>query len=199
MKNIKLLISIIIVSTMSCSSVFATANFTSSAPEVYSGSSFDVTLEIDPVAAWNVRVESLGPVEDCSLVDANVTDDARNTTKTFSITCIATESGDATITLSGDYTNEDGITETLSNQLRVHIIEPSSINDTTIPTDNTTMSEDDSQEEIIDDSNIPNTGQNTKPDNVADAVIGWVSAITAATMLTAGISYFLIRKILKAN
>lgn len=76
-----------------------------SSEDVYVGDSFTVFVNIDQSAAWNIQVNSSGPVADCVIKDADATKDALNTSKQLSVSCTATQEGKITINLSGDVTN----------------------------------------------------------------------------------------------
>ena len=106
---------------LSTSSAYALGDFASSTSEVYVGDSFTVSLTINEVAAWNVHIDSVGPVKDCNLADADVTEDAKNTTKNFSVNCKAIGAGEISVTLSGDYTSEDGVTKDLSGSTSISV------------------------------------------------------------------------------
>ncbi len=120
MKNIKYLApAAIIASLVIGSPAYAIADFSASGSNVYVGDTFTVTLSIDAAAAWNIHISSDGPVENCSLVDANTTPDALDTEQEFTAECQATETGEITVSLSGDYTTADGTTIDLSDELVV--------------------------------------------------------------------------------
>ncbi|MBR3131206.1 hypothetical protein IKG31_01390 [Candidatus Saccharibacteria bacterium] len=120
MKNIKYLApAAIIASLVIGSPAYAIADFSASGSNVYVGDTFTVTLSIDAAAAWNIHISSDGPVENCSLVDANTTPDALDAEQEFTAECQATETGEITVSLSGDYTTADGTTIDLSDELVV--------------------------------------------------------------------------------
>lgn len=124
MKKIKLFIALFISAFLLRSlPTYAAANLVASSSNVTPGSSFEVSLQIDAAAAWNVHISSSGPAENCSLVDADVTEDARNTAKTFTANCTATGLGTITVSVSGDYTTEDSVTTTLSGSIDITVAE----------------------------------------------------------------------------
>ena len=104
MKKIKFLVfSLIIMLTFNLNVYAETGGkLEVSSTNVYVGDSFTVTVKTFSAAAWNIHVSASGPVNDCSIVEANVTNDALDTDKTFSTTCTTTGEGTVTITLSGD-------------------------------------------------------------------------------------------------
>ena len=57
------------------------ASLSVSSEDVYVGDSFTVFVNIDQSAAWNIHVNSNGPVTDCVINDADATKDALNTSK----------------------------------------------------------------------------------------------------------------------
>ena len=98
---------------------YATAMFTTSKANIEVGEEFTINLAISDVAAWNIHIEATGAVENCSLNEVDVTEDALNTTKNFTKICKAKEAGEIMISLRGDYTTEDGVTESLASSLKV--------------------------------------------------------------------------------
>ena len=65
------------------------------------GSSVSATLTVTNTAAWNIEIKGTGNTNGCSTVDADVTSDAKNTTKKFTITCKANSIGIINIAFSG--------------------------------------------------------------------------------------------------
>lgn len=185
MNKIKLFIlPILATSFISVSSVYATANLKSNTTNVHVGESFTISLKIDIVAAWNIHINAFGPVEGCTLTEADVTEDAKDTTKEFSTICKATEQGIIIINLSGDYTTEDRNNISLSDELNINVSEASTTsNDTAI-----TTTTDNNQ-----NSNTPNTGQNTNTRNMESNAFYW-SIITAIPALLLIVFYMIIHK-----
>lgn len=108
MKKIKILFILLIsVFVFNLNVLAASGNLSVSSSNVYVGDTFTVSANISGVAAWNVHVNSSGPVSGCSINEADTTVDASDTNKTFSVTCTATGEGTITITLSGDITSAD--------------------------------------------------------------------------------------------
>lgn len=86
-------------------------------------SKFKVTVNIVDAAAWNIHVTSSGPVSNCSINEADVTSNAKNTNKTFSINCTATKEGTITIELSGDITSsKNGVPLILSEKKTIKAV-----------------------------------------------------------------------------
>ena len=108
MKKVKILFILFIsIFVFNINVLAASGNLSVSSNSVYVGDSFTVSANISGVAAWNVHVNSSGPVSGCSIDEADTTADASDTNKTFSVTCTAIGEGIITITLSGDITSEN--------------------------------------------------------------------------------------------
>ena len=138
MKKIKylgLLIGLLLINTR----VYAASGSLSvSSSSVKVGESFTVTANISG-AAWNVHVNSSGPVSGCFIAQANASDDALDTNKTFSATCTATGEGTISINLSGDVTSaSDGNAVPISGSRSVAVVAKSNNeNNNTQPSNNT--------------------------------------------------------------
>lgn len=85
----------------------ASASLSVSDTEVKPGESFTVTVTADSTAAWSIHVSANGPVSGDGINDVGDSGDGKNTTKTFSTTYTATDSGEIIISLTGDVTGED--------------------------------------------------------------------------------------------
>ena len=107
MKKLRILILFVLLIGIYNLNVYAAASgkLLVSSSSVYVDDTFTVTVNINSAASWNVHVSSIGPVSNCVINQANVTDDALDTNKTFTTTCKATGTGTITITLSGDVTS----------------------------------------------------------------------------------------------
>ena len=90
--------------------------------EIESGENFTAKVELNDVAAWNIKVYISGEVDESCVVKeikladgekkliinkANVTEDAQNTNQTFTVTCKSKEKGEIILTLIGDITSSD--------------------------------------------------------------------------------------------
>ena len=84
-----------------------TATLSVSSNIVEEGEEFTVTVTADSAAAWNIHLASSGSVEDCTIDEVDVTDDALNTNNTFSTTCTSTGEGEITLELTGDLIGQD--------------------------------------------------------------------------------------------
>ena len=80
-----------------------------SAPSsVESGNNVTIKVTISNVAAWNIKITASGATDGVTKSYADATEDALNTTKTFSITCNSKGTGSINIKVSGDVTTQDG-------------------------------------------------------------------------------------------
>lgn len=110
-----------------------------SSSNVYVGDSFQVNVNVNGAAAWNVHVSASGPVTGCVINQADATADAMDTNKTFSATCTATGTGTITLRLSGDVTSAtDGNAVNISGSRTVNVTtKPETPNPTPKPKPNT--------------------------------------------------------------
>lgn len=82
---------------------------TISAPStVESGDSVTVNVTLKSVASWNITISATGATTGGSKSWADATEDAMNTTKTFSFTCKSSGEGTITIKVTGDVSTESG-------------------------------------------------------------------------------------------
>ncbi len=125
MKKYKYLLAFLISMFAFSVNVFAASGSLSvSSESVYVGDSFTVSANITSSAAWNVHVTASGPVTGCVINQADATDDAMDTDKTFSATCTATGVGTINVRLSGDVTSaSDGNAVTISGSRNVTVSE----------------------------------------------------------------------------
>ena len=160
-----LLVSLVIVPFAISCPVRALSHYMTADSEVYVGDGFMVEIDIEAVAAWNIHVASEGPVDGCTLSEADVTADAKNTAKTFTLPCEAIGSGVVSISLSGDYTTEDGTMTELSEELTVNAIEKEPERDPEEESEKTPAEADDqSKDTTKKDASSPNTGVFTGAD-----------------------------------
>ena len=123
MKKLKFLIVFLVSMFAFNINVFAASGSLSvSSDNVSVGDSFTVTANISSAAAWNIHVSSSGPVNNCTINQANATDDAMDTNKSFTATCTATAEGTINIRLSGDVTSaSDGNAVNISSSKSVTV------------------------------------------------------------------------------
>lgn len=113
MKKVKFLVLIIILLMFNNYVYAASCSLLVSSSSVYVGDSFTVSANMNGAAAWNIYVNSSGPVSGCSINEADSTSDANDTNKTFSVTCTATGEGTINLTLSGDVSSADDNSATI--------------------------------------------------------------------------------------
>lgn len=101
-----------------------TYSFNVSANTIDEGKSVTASVTVRSTAAWNFRITSSGNTYGCSNVWADATNDANNTTKTFTTTCKASSIGTIVFSLSGDLTSSDGSSISLSGTKSVRVKEP---------------------------------------------------------------------------
>lgn len=106
----------------------ANSSLSVSSSSVVVGSSFTASANLSGVAAWNVRISASGPVSGCSTSAADSSANAENVSKTISVTCKATGTGNITVSLSGDVTSADGINSNVSGMRTVSVSNANSNN-----------------------------------------------------------------------
>lgn len=115
MKKLYIFFAILIMIILVPQIVFG-ANFASiSAPaSVESGSNVTIKVTLSNVAAWNIKIKASGATDGATKSYADATEDAENTTKTFSVTCNSKGAGTITVTVTGDITSADGANKDIS-------------------------------------------------------------------------------------
>ncbi len=96
------------VSAAPSSTIYASAN------SIEKGSSVTVTVQLNNVAAWNIKIKSSGSTSGCDTSYADATSDGGNTTKYLTATCRSTDIGQIAFTVTGDATSADGSTSNIS-------------------------------------------------------------------------------------
>lgn len=105
--------------------VFAAGSASLSVPgTVENGSNVTATLTLSNTAAWNVKITGSGATSGCTAAYADATEDAKNTTKTFNVTCRATKEGTITFVATGDITSQDGATTIVNVSKSVTVVKP---------------------------------------------------------------------------
>ena len=105
MKKLKyLIITFILGFIFNINAYAVSSSFAVTSTSVYVGDSFTVTVKLNGVAAWNVHTSVTGPVEGCIINQADASQDGKNTNKTFTASCKATQTGTIKIELTGDAT-----------------------------------------------------------------------------------------------
>lgn len=116
----------------------ASANISVSKNSIVEGESFVVKLT-SYASTWNLHVESTGPVDKCSIKQADGTDDLSSVSKSWSVTCKSTGPGTIVITLLGDTTDDEGHTKDVSVTKKV-VVSKKVVTTTTLKSTTTTTS-----------------------------------------------------------
>ncbi len=111
MKKIKLVLVFLIALFVSIINAKAALNV--SRTSLTEGESFTASVGFT-AAAWEVHLNSNGPVSGCFINEADSDGKAVDGYRSFSATCTSTGTGTVTLTLSGNYTNEAGNTAYLN-------------------------------------------------------------------------------------
>ena len=118
-KSLQFLLGILLVFPLSVSAKSSASISASSTVEV--GSSVTATVTLKNTAAWNIEIKSSGATSGCSESFADATSNGKNTTKTLSVKCKATNTGTIGFIVTGDITDEDGNSEDVSLSKRVTV------------------------------------------------------------------------------
>ena len=123
--------------------VFAESNATvrTSASTIENGGTVTATVTLTQTASWEVRITGSGAAQ-CTQKFADVTEDAKNTTKELSLSCTATSEGTITFEVTGNISDQDGNTKDISLSTTVTVTRPkSSVNTLSdLKVDGTTIS-----------------------------------------------------------
>lgn len=115
MKKIYIFWAILIMIILVPQIVFGAGSASISAPSsVESGSNVTVSVTLSNVASWSIQIKVSGATDGTTKRYADATEDAQNTTKTFSVTCNTKSSGTITVTVTGDVTSADGDNKDIS-------------------------------------------------------------------------------------
>jgi len=87
-----------------------------------------VTVTLEDVAAWNINIVGSG-AGSCSKTEADVTNDAKNITKTITISCDTVNEGKMNIEVIGDITSEKEELQEVSLKKEVEVKKNSSSKD----------------------------------------------------------------------
>lgn len=165
MKKIKyLMVSLISIFVLSSNAFAASAGLTVNSNSVYVGDTFTVNVNMVGAASWELHTTASGPVSGCIVNDADVTDDALDTNKTFSATCTATGEGTITISLYGNVTSEsDGVAVYVSGTATVSVSSKPTPTPDPTPTPTPTPSPNNNNNNNTNNNN--NNNNNTKEDD----------------------------------
>ena len=92
----------------------ATNNLTVSSSTIKENSNYSITATVNEVTAWNVHVNANGETETCHLDKVGYSDDLSAVNRSFSVTCKAKKTGTINVVLSGDITDNEGITRNIN-------------------------------------------------------------------------------------
>ena len=115
MKKLYIFFAILIMIILVPQIAFGAGAASISAPaSVESGSNVTIKVTLSNVAAWNIKIKASGATDGATKSYADATEDAENTTKTFSVTCNSKGAGTITVTVTGDITSADGANKDIS-------------------------------------------------------------------------------------
>ena len=115
MKKSYIFFAILIMIILTPQIVFGAGSASISAPSsVESSSNVTIKVTLSNVAAWNIKIKTSGATDGATKSYADATEDAENTTKTFSVTCNSKGTGTITVTVTGDITSADGANKDIS-------------------------------------------------------------------------------------
>ena len=115
MKKLYIFFAILIMIILVPQIAFGAGSASISAPaSVESGSNVTIKVTLSNVAAWNIKIKTSGATDGVTKSYADATEDAENTTKTFSVTCNSKGAGTITVTVTGDITSADGANKDIS-------------------------------------------------------------------------------------
>ncbi len=88
---------------------------------VETDSTVTINVTISNVAAWNITITASGATDGCIKRFADATEDALNTTKTFSISFKSKGTGSIDVVVNGDVTSQDGKNKNVSASKRIAV------------------------------------------------------------------------------
>lgn len=97
--------------------------FKISSSSITAGNRVSASVTVSNTAAWQIKIASAGNTNGCTQSFADATSNAKNTTKTFQVTCKGSSAGTIAFTISGNITDEDGNTINLSGSKSVSVKE----------------------------------------------------------------------------
>ena len=93
--------------------------------QITKGSYVRFYVYLNDVAAWNITGVGAGSTNgNCSIRDVGDSGTGRNTNKTLSVDCYASDLGQIGFTVTGDYTTQDGSTHNVSTGTTVTVVKP---------------------------------------------------------------------------
>ena len=101
------------------------ASISTNASSIEKGKSVTATVTVSDTAAWNIKIAGSG-AGSCSQRFADVTADAKSTTKKFTLSCKGTSEGTITFKVTGDITSGSGQNKSVSLTKTVSVKPPKS-------------------------------------------------------------------------
>ena len=130
MKKIKYILLTIILFMFGISYVFAagSASLSVSKSTIENGDKVTATVTLNNVAAWEIKITSSGSTNGCTQSFVGYTENGKNTTKSFSVTCKSSSTGIINFVMSGNISqndgSENGINSTISGSKSVTVVVP---------------------------------------------------------------------------
>lgn len=125
MKKTLLTLMGIITLMIGTSNVQAGSSINTNTGSIYLGNSVTVSVTVTDAAAWEVHIGVSGAASASNCGELNFADsssNAKNTSKTYTATCTPTKTGNINFILTGNATNEAGITTNISGSKVVSVI-----------------------------------------------------------------------------
>lgn len=91
---------------------------------IENGASVKATVKLKNTAAWNVKIRCTGATSGNSTQQADASNDGKDGTRTFSLTCKSTSTGIINFVVSGDMTSSDGTNKSISLSKSVNVVKP---------------------------------------------------------------------------
>lgn len=123
-KIIKLIIFLFFVFGFSDIAHAASISVTSNISTATSGGKVTFYVNISGAASWQITGSGTGATSNCSLNEANASENAGNVNKTLSVTCPATDVGQISFSVSGNITDANGKTQDVSGRKIVVVQAP---------------------------------------------------------------------------
>lgn len=124
MKKISIILIGIITLLMGTFNIKAGGSISTNTGSIYLGSSITVSVTVSNAAAWEVHIGVSGAASASNCGEVNFADssaNAKNTSKTYTITCTPTKTGSVNFTLTGNTTDENGTTTDISGSRTVTV------------------------------------------------------------------------------
>ena len=125
MKN-ECLIILLMLLLPQCVLAAPSASISTNAKSIEKGEDVTVIVTLMDTAAWNIKISGSGAAT-CATRQVDVTDDAKNTTISFDLSCTSKSKGNVVFTVEGDITNENGETLNIHLLKNVMVIESNEI------------------------------------------------------------------------